>query len=223
MGGTYNVTNSEFNQSDLQSILYAGLNPFNGTLQGTVQGNTIGTAGQSGSACTPGGSNCTGIDVNMIGGSGAIRVRIGGAGGGQGNTVQQFDGTGIRLAGNGAGALEANIDNNTVQNPLGLVARGIDTNIGTTAGATIAGCFGITNNAFAGTFEDPGVGTQLRIHTRVRFTATHRLPGYGGAPDNDTAVAAFISGNNPGAAGGVFAESPAGSGAYPGGGGCTTP
>ena len=149
MGGTYNVTNSEFNQTDLQSILYSGLNPFNGTLQGTVQGNTIGTAGDAGSACTPGGSNCTGIDVNMIGGSGSIQRQIGGADA-QGNTVQQFDGNGIRVAGNGSGSVHANIQNNTIQNPFNLVAHGIDTNIGTTAGATIVGCFNITGNTISG-------------------------------------------------------------------------
>jgi len=222
MGGTYNVTNSEFNRTALQHILYSGLNPFNSTLQGTIQGNTIGTAGQSGSACFPtSGANCVGIDVNLIGGTGAIRMRIGGVG--QGNTVQQFDNTGIRFTANGAGTMHANVENNTVQNPLGLIARGIDTNIGTTAGATVAGCFGITGNTVSGTFEDPGVGTQFGIHTRVRFTATHRLPGYGGAADDDTAVAAFISGNNPGAGGKVFSESPAGSNGYPGGAACTTP
>ena len=105
-GGNYDVLNNEFNRTNLQSVLYSGANPTSGILTGTIQGNTIGTSGQSGSACvTPGGvagaSNCTGIDVNFIGGSGGIQLKIGGTGAGEGNTVQQFDGVGIRLKGKG--------------------------------------------------------------------------------------------------------------------------
>ena len=174
MAGNYTVTNSEFYRTALQHILFSGLNPYNATFQGVIQNNTIGAAA-SGSACFPTtGANCVGIDVNLIGGTGADQTRI------QSNTVQQFDNSGIRFTANGQGDLHANVLNNTVQNPLGLVARGIDTNIGTTTGAAIGGCFSITGNTVSGTFEDPGVGSQLGIHTRVRFLSEHRLPADGG-------------------------------------------
>jgi len=83
----------------------------------------------------------------------------------------------------------------------------------------------MASNTISGTFEDPGVGTQLGIVTNVRFTATHRLPGYGGSatavggPGN--AVTDFIIGNN--TTGGKVFTQKGGSGSYPGGAACTTP
>jgi hypothetical protein len=112
--------------------------------------------------------------------------------------------------------------NNVIQNPLGFIAHGISTNIGTTAGSTVAGCLGITSNAVTGTYEDPGVGVQLGIVTNVRFSATHRLPGYGGSSTDTNAVASFISTSNSGAGGKVFSQR-GGSGSYPGGAACSTP
>jgi hypothetical protein len=214
MSGSYSITNSEFYRTALQQILFSGLNPYTGTFQGVAQGNTIGAAA-SGSACFPTtGANCVGIDVNLIGGTGAIQTRI------QSNTVQQFDGIGIRFTANGAGALHANVLNNTVQNPLGLVAHGIDTNIGTTGGATIVGCFSITGNTVTGTFEDPGVGTQLGINTRVRFLAEHRLPGMTGTGTANALT--FLTTNNPGAAGKIFTQGNGVPG-YQSGAACITP
>jgi hypothetical protein len=219
---TYNVTNNEFNHSALQSILYAAANPTSGTLQGTIENNTIGTAGQSGSACFPtAGSNCHGIDLNFVGGTGAIQARI------RNNVVQQFGGFGIKIQANGAGAMHANVNSNTVGPPLGSFARGINTNIGTTAGATIAGCFGITGNTLLGSFEDPGLGAPLGIAPQVRFLATHRLPGYVGAARDTAAVNAYILGNNPGAAGKIFAQvgnnTAPNNPTYMDGSACTTP
>ncbi|MEO8135995.1 MAG: Ig-like domain-containing protein, partial [Betaproteobacteria bacterium] len=221
MSGTYNVTNSEFNRVNLQSILHAGANPYNAALSGTVSGNIVGTAGQSGSACEPLGGNCNGIQVNMIGGTGSISTKI------QNNIVQEFGGIGILLTANGSASpdVNANILGNTVQNPSGLVAHGIQTNMGTTAGANIDGCINMTGNTVSGTFEDPGVGTQFGIVTNVRFLSFHRLPGYGGSPTAvggpGNAVTDFIIANNT-TAGKVFTQA-GGSGTYPGGAACATP
>jgi hypothetical protein len=212
-GGNYNITNSEFYQSDLQSILYNGLNPFNGTLTGTIQGNTIGSAAHAGSACTPGGSNCTGIDVNLIGGSGSIQLKI------DTNTVQQFDGNGIRLAGNGSGSIHAKIQNNVIQNPL-ITAHGIDTNVGITAGATILGCFNITGNTITGTYANPGPG-ELGIHTRVRFLSEHRLPGMSGTGAANAKL--FLASQNPGISSAKIFSEGNGVPGYQSGAACTTP
>ena len=139
----------------------------------------------------------------------------------QANTVQQFDNIGIRFTANGQGDLHANVLSNTVQNPLGLVARGIDTNIGTTAGAAIGGCFSITGNTVSGTFEDPGVGTQLGIHTRVRFLSEHRLPGMSGTGAANAVT--FLGSSNPSAVGKIFCRGQAASPGYQSGAACTTP
>jgi hypothetical protein len=154
-------------------------------------------------------------------------VRIGGTGGGQANTVQQFDGNGIRVTANSqaGGAVNAAIENNVIQNPLGLIAHGISTNIGTTTNANVAGCIDMDANNISGTYEDPGVGTQFGIVTNVRFLSHHRLPGYAGSattvggPGN--AVTDFIIANN--VTGGKVFTQRGGSGDYPGGAACTTP
>ena len=225
MAGTYNVTNSEFNRVNLQSILYAAANPYTAALQGTISGNFIGRDSDGatvGQACEPAASsNCNGIQINFIGGSGSISTRI------QNNVVEQFGGVGILVTANGSSSpsVNANILSNAVQNPAGLIAHGIQTNIGTTAGANVNGCLGIIGNTVNGTFEDPGVGTEFGIVTNVRFLSVHRLPGYLGSdtavggPGN--AVTDFIIGNNT-TSNKVFTQR-GGSGTYPGGAACVTP
>jgi hypothetical protein len=107
-----------------------------------------------------------------------------------------------------------------VQNPLGSVAVGIDTNIGTTTGAAIGGCFSISSNTLSGTFWDPGVGTQLGIHTRVRFSSEHRLPGMSGTGAANAVT--FLGTSNPSAVGKIFSEGNGVPG-YQSGAACTTP
>ena len=224
MSGTYNVTNSEFNRVNLQSILYGAANPYSGALQGTVSGNHIGedTTNSAGAGCEPNPGNCNGIQVNFIGGSGSISTRI------ENNRIQQVSGNAIQVGANGTAspAVNVNIVNNTIQNPAGLVARGISTNMGASAGANVQGCLGITGNSITGTYEDPGVGVQLRIVTNVRFSSVHRLPGYAGSATSvgdpaTGATAAFLNTNN--TAGGQVFTQVGGSGTSPGGAACVTP
>lgn len=227
MGGDYDITNSEFNNVALQSILYGTATPYNGSLTGTASGNHVGedSTGTAGSACEPVGGNCIGIDVNLNAGVGAgsITTRI------ENNVVQQFGGTGIRVRANGTGGpgMNANIVNNTIKNPIGSTARGLTTAVGNTNTNNVNGCFGITGNTITGTFEDPGVGTQFGIFTSVRGTNSHhRLPGYLGSttavggPGN--AVTDFIIGNNS-AGSKVFTQRVSSTGDYPGGAACTDP
>jgi hypothetical protein len=225
------VTNSEFNSVNLQSVLYSGANPYNGALSGTVSGNHIGEDSDgttAGAACQPAGGNCHGIDVNFIGGGGSISTRI------QSNTIQQFAGTGIKVTANGSATpapqVNVNMVSNTIKNTIGFVANGIHTDIGTTAGANIDACLGITGNTISGTYENPGVGAQLGIVTNVRFLSHHRLPGYGGSGTAvggaGNAVTDFISANNTfpsNVAGGKVFTQRGGSGDYPGGAACSTP
>lgn len=219
MSGVYNVNNSEFNRVNLQSILYAGANPFNGALSGTISGNHIGEdqTGTAGEGCDPAGGNCNGIQVNFIGGSGSISARI------QNNSIQKFGGNGIRVTANGTSSPDVNLNiaNNTISNPSGLIAHGMDISIGTTASANVDGCIAMTGNNISGTYEDPGVGVQLGIVTNVRFNSFFRLPGYAGSSTDTSAVAAFIVANNT-TGGKVFAQR-GGSGTYPGGAACVTP
>jgi Bacterial Ig domain/Calx-beta domain len=223
MSGDYDVTNSEFNKVNLQSILYAGLNPYSGALTGTISGNHIGedSNNTAGVACEPNPGNCQGIVMNMIGGPGSITTLV------DNNRLQQFSSDGILVQANGNLSPDVNvtITNNTIQNPAGTTANGIRTNIGTTTGANVDGCLGISSNSITGTFNDPGVGTQFGINTRVRFLSVHRLPGYVGSatavggPGN--AVTDFIIGNN--SAGNKVFTQLSNSGTYPGGAACSGP
>jgi hypothetical protein len=92
--------------------------------------------------------------------------------------------------------------------------------MGTTTGATIQGCFNITSNTLTGTFEDPGVGVQLGINTRVRFNSEHRLPGMSGTGAANAAT--FLNTSNPGAGGKIFTQGNGVPG-YQSGAACTTP
>ncbi len=232
MNGSYDVTNSEFNRVNLQSILYAGANPYNGAFTGTASGNHIGedsngtTAGQ---ACEPNAtSNCHGIDVNYIGGTGSISTRI------ANNFIQQFGGTGIKVTANGTGGADVNVNivGNKIYNPTGLIAHGIETSIGTTASANIDGCLGIggagaLKNDISGTYDGTcGCGSTFAIVTNVRFLSHHRLPGYGGSSTavggSGNAVTDYIVGNNTVGASQVFTQR-GNSGDYPGGAACATP
>ena len=237
MNGSYNVTNSEFNNVNLQSILYAGANPYNGAFTGTASGNHIGedsngtTAGQ---ACQPLlTSNCHGIDVNFIGGSGSISTRI------ASNTIQQFGGTAIsvKAASNQSADVNVNIVSNTIKNPTGFTPIGISTNIGLSANLAnpddnVDGCLGIggagaLKNTITGTYDSTcGCGSTFGIVTNVRFLSHHRLPGYGGSATavggSGNAVTDYIIANNTIGASQVFTQR-GNSGDYPGGAACLTP
>ena len=228
MNGIYNVRNSEFNRVNLQSILYGAANPYNGAFSGSATDNHIGEdeTGTAGAACEPAAGNCHGIDVNFVGGSGSISTLI------KNNVIQQFAGTGILVTANGSGSPDVNVNifSNTIKNPLGFIAHGIQTNMGTTSGANVNGCLGIggagvLKNDISGTYEDPGVGTQFGIVTNVRFLSHHRLPSYGGSSTAvggpGSAVTDFIIANNT-TSSKVFTQR-GGSGDYPGGAACSTP
>ena len=178
-----------------------------------VQNNTIGAAA-SGSACfPPTGANCVGIDVNLIGGSGAIQTRV------QSNTVQQFDNSAFASRPMARVDCTPRAEQHRAE-PAQSRRHGIDTNIGTTTGAAIGGCFSISSNTVSGTLFDPGVGTQLGIHTRVRFLSEHRLPGMCGTGTANAAT--FLNTSNPLAGGKIFAEGNGVPG-YQSGAACTTP
>ena len=229
MGVNYDITNSEFNKVNLQSILFGAANPYNATLHGVATGNHIGEdqTGTNGQACEPlATSNCHGIDVNMIGGSGTINALI------SNNTIQQFGGTAVNATANGTTAPSVNVTvtGNTIKNPAGLIAHGIQTNMGTTANANVQGCLSIGGagglaNTITGTYEDPGAGVQFGIVTNVRFLSHHRMPGYAGSPTDvgapPAATAVFL--NNQNAVGGKVFTQRGGSGDYPGGAACTQP
>ncbi|MBX3672698.1 MAG: Ig-like domain-containing protein [Burkholderiales bacterium] len=198
-----------------------------GTLSGTISNNTI---GQSGVANT-GSAEGSALKVQSVG-QGTVTVAI------TNNTIQQYNNFGIEvLAGGGAsaqsGTINATITGNTLREPgttagtAGIPKNGVHLNIGTVPGDTFLTCAAITGNTLFGSGADavPPVGADYDFRLRQRQATTIRLPGYGGANNDNTAVTNFIAANNPlvGTPTGLVANTVPTGGGYVGGAACPTP
>src|SRR6185295_2517081 len=199
---------------------------------GTFTGNTIGDAAVANSGSKEG----SGIKVQSAG-QGTVTVAI------TSNQIHQFNNNGIELlTGGGAtlqsGAFNAIITGNTIDTPgntagtLSIPKNGIHLNGGTVPGDTYAICAqiggaGALANSVATGGKDavpPTIG-DIDVRLRQRQATTVRLPGYGGANDDNTAVQNFIIANNSGnGAPTVLAQNtvPTGGG-FVGGAACTAP
>jgi hypothetical protein len=109
-----------------------------------------------------------------------------------------------------SGALNTTITGNTIAQPgntsgtLSIPKNGIHFNIGTVPGDTYAACAviggaGSLANAISTSGKDgvpaTGVG-DIDARLRQRQASTIRLPGYGGANNDSTAVQNFVAANN---------------------------
>ncbi|MGH9931621.1 MAG: beta strand repeat-containing protein, partial [Pyrinomonadaceae bacterium] len=212
--------NSTFNVLNNPTITGSGGNAINinlalpstGILQGTISGNTVGTAGVAGS-----GAGGTGHGIRIVSnGSGQIRTNI------TNNTIREvIFGGGINiLTRDGSSDINATVTGNTVS-PNNVNA---DTAIIATSGATatdsgdmcadIGGAGALSNNVSNN--NTPGLD---EVRVRQRFLTTLRLPGYGGGATDTAAIAAFLAGRN-NVNGGTTS---AGAGTYGGGAACTPP
>jgi hypothetical protein len=152
---------------------------------GTVSGNIIGTAGDVDSGSESG----TGISV-ISNGAGLTTVAV------TNNQVRQYANPyGILInTKEGSSDLNATVTGNTVANPGSFAINGIRVDAGATAGDSGTLCAAVTGNSVA----DSGPGADTDIRLRQRFNTTIRLPGYGGANNDLTAVNSFVAGNNAG-------------------------
>ncbi|HVR40297.1 MAG TPA: right-handed parallel beta-helix repeat-containing protein [Thermoanaerobaculia bacterium] len=165
-------------------VVYQGV-PSSGSVAGTIAGNTIGRAGApaSGASC----GSCSGIMLTASG-NGRFSARV------SGNTIQQFDGSGIRVtAGTGAASANVIISGNTIRQPVGASATAIRVQSGTSGSDKAAVCADVRSNSIAAGGWDPNGAIQLVN----RFpTTTLRLPGFTGDGKSIAAVAAFVARNN---------------------------
>jgi VCBS repeat-containing protein len=177
---------------------------------GTIANNTVGTAGDVDSGSESG----TGINVTSNG-AGATTVSV------TGNQVRQYANPyGILLNHKeGSSTMNATVTGNTVANPGTFAINGIRADSGATAGDSGTMCVALTGNSVAG--SGPGVDTDIRL--RQRFNTTIRLPGYGGANNDTTAVNSFVAGSNAGADVSSAHNVGAGGGGFVGGAPCATP
>ncbi|QSR27184.1 hypothetical protein CFH99_16310 [Nocardioides aromaticivorans] len=191
--------------------------------QGTFANNTIGVSGVANSGSTGG----SGLLLQTVGG-GTSTWSV------TGNQVRGYNNYGILVqAGGGAsaqsGTFNTTITGNTIAEPgtllTGFSRQGVHYNIGTVPGDTFLACAAVSGNTLAASGADsvpPTVDADIRL--RQRQSTTIRLPGYGGAAGDDTAVQAFVSGNNGGAPTVVATgTSGSGGGGYTGGAACPTP
>jgi hypothetical protein len=179
------------------------------SMNGTVTNNIIGTAG----VVDSGSESSDGIDI-IGNGAGSTTVTI------TNNQVRQFSNdSGIKfLMRDGTNSMNATVTGNTVKNPGTFAVNGIHASAGATAGDNGTMCIHIGVNDVSGSSANGGT----EIRARQRFGTTVRLPGYGGANNDTTAVNAFISGQNSGATTSSVVNVPGGGG-FIGGAACPTP
>ena len=215
---TYDINGNSFRDARGDLLLIA-LQTGGGSFSGKIRNNTFGVAAVDQS----GGREATSVEVRTVG-SGDQTLLI------DNNQIRQYGNFGILLQVGGqtangdgtTGTLNATVTNNTINTPstFAFIKNGFQLNSGTNAGDAFQVCLNLSNNTLAGSGQNGGNDFQLR----QRFSTTVRLPGYGGANNDNTAVTAFAQANNTGAETGNSSNSVStGGGGFVGGAACSTP
>ena len=222
---TVDIRNNTMKGSKGEAIRVRGT--ANGALTGTVnarvRNNTIGVAATANS----GSSESFGIFIFGDGGS-DMNVAV------TNNQIFQYNNHGINLQFgdeiNNGSVFNVTVTGNTISNPgtINTDFNGIQLNNGTVAAtdnfttcADIGGAGGLANIATnSGKGVTPPNNADIRL--RQRQSTTVRLPGYGGAANNDAAVVTYLTGRNTVATAASSNTSPAGGG-FVGGAACTAP
>ena len=199
---TMSVTNNTFRDAVGPGVLI--VKPTGPTtLTGTFANNSIGVSGVANSGSKEGSA----LKLQTAG-QGTLTWSV------TGNSIFGYNNNGIEvLAGGGAtlqsGAVNTTITANTIAEPGNTVGtesipkNGIHFNIGTVPGdtysacAVIGGAGALSNTIFASGKDGipPTVG-DIDFRLRQRQATTIRLPGYGGANTDNTAVTNFVAANN---------------------------
>jgi LPXTG-site transpeptidase (sortase) family protein len=188
----FHIYNNSFRDANGHAVLlFKSTDP--GTVQGTFENNIIGVAGVNDSGSVSG----DGIKIQNAG-LGAVTVAV------LNNQIYQYNNYGIDLiTGGGAsamsGSLDATVTGNIIANPGtgGLPMNGIMLNGGTVVGDTYAICTNIGGaGALANTINGSGANGGTDVRLRQRQSTTVRLPGYGGANNDNTAVQTYLMGRN---------------------------
>lgn len=223
----FNISNNGSAASPLVGNVQGGAININqgnggGTWQGQVSNNFIGNAGIADSGST----QSSGIRVENHSPTGTMKAVV------SNNTVKQWgSGAGINFqvgdVGNVNAAIELTVTNNTLSDPGANSLHGVQGNFGVVATGTNAVCFDFKTNTVNLGATPPNGGSDLRL--RQRNASTVRLPGYGGAAGDVTAVQNFeIAQNTLTAAtaatqASVAAAFPGSGGGYVGGAACGSP
>jgi len=210
---TYNIATSTFRDSVGTALLLVHASQGNASMVGTLTGNTIGANGVANSGSLEG----DGIKMQLVGAVGAsggtFKATL------ANNTIQQYNNFGVdMLLGGGApgahqGLYEAILTGNNI-GPLGTnVAAAQLQGIGLNGGTNVGDVFNIyvtlggvnaaeknTVNNFTVTNGLDDIRLRQRQATTVHLTAKDAsgvtTTNYGGANNDNAAVAAFIQANN---------------------------
>ncbi|HEX8719884.1 MAG TPA: Ig-like domain-containing protein [Pyrinomonadaceae bacterium] len=169
-----------------------------GSATGRIRNNVFGVPTIDGS----GASEATDIDIRTVGRA-AQTVLI------DGNQIFQYANKGIVLQSgdinaNGTtgtvGNINATVTNNTISNfsTFPATQAGMDVNLGTLSGDTYTMCLDVRDNDAANAGDESGTGGRDFL-LRQRQLTTMKLPGYGGANNDNAAVIAYVQNRNVGA------------------------
>jgi hypothetical protein len=210
---TVNITDNNIQGANVQSInVNLGGHQAAATVNTTITGNIIGTAGVAGSG------GFTGIEVEangLVGSPGGTMTALI-----DNNVIREYTDIGISIAAvDGAGTtatLNATITNNTVTEALGAGAGFAAIFVDAQNNNTV--CVDIGGAGVGNTLSGTGFATDVSIRTNTG--ATVNLEGYGGAGNDSAAINAYLTGRNAMSAG--IHQFNAGSTAQ-GGGACPVP
>ena len=196
---TYAVNNNVINDAGSTGISIGKGGVGAGSFTGTVNGNTIGTAGVGNSGSAQGSA----IVVDIVGG-GSHNSTI------TNNTIRQFTNYGIlaqsgnATAGGGQGYLTLTIQGNNIAEPSPAAASalfptsGIRVVAGTNSGDNHKNCVVLGGTLAAQKNTVTGTGTNGGLDLRLfqRFVTLMGVPGYAGANNDNTAMNAFLTARN---------------------------
>src|SRR5689334_4022085 len=189
-----------------------------GTLNARVRNNTVGVAATANSGST----ESSGIFLTGDGGSDIIAAITS-------NSVFQYNNHGIRLDFgdqiNAGASYNVTITQNTVSNPGNILGSfdGIALNNGTVAATdNFTTCIDVGGAGVGNSVAGSGSGLD-DIRLRQRQTTTVRLPGYGGANNDNAAVVTYLLGRNTATTASATNTVSTGGGGFVGGAACTAP
>jgi hypothetical protein len=186
----FNISNNTMNGTIQGGAININEGSGNGNWQGQVSTNTIGTAGSS---CS-GASQSSGVRLENHS-KGTLTGIV------SSNTIHQTCGAGGGLSlsagdntasGLGNGPLNATVTGNTIDTPGANFDHGVVlVGGGGVSGNTNQICLDMKNNTSEGSHVVGSSGFAYRI--RQRFSQTVFLPGYGGANNDNSAVATYFA------------------------------
>jgi large repetitive protein len=204
------------NSNNIQNSVFTGIaideNGTSGTLSGTVNGNTIGTASTAN-------SGSKGNDIGIFAeGSGTETLAV------TSNNLFQYDNdAGISfLDRQGNPTMNLTITGNTIAHPGSFGSWGLLGQAGAETGDSGTVCAAISGNSMTGSAQPGQGGADFELDQF--FNSTIRLPGYTGGSTNTNAVVSFVQGNN--TSGGTpsgFAIASGSGGGFTGGSSCPSP